>query len=107
SAVSAVTTGGVWLGWGRSRALHAQPGPTLQLRFAAMQVSPHALPVVHTRQQLRVTGVCVGGGAGATVGAGGGAGAANASRCRGGGGGRGARAALELAAAPRMAPPAP
>ena len=45
-------------------ALHAQPGPTLQFRLAWIHVSPHALPVVQTRQQVLVGGTAGGGGGG-------------------------------------------
>ena len=31
--------------------LQAQPAPSLQVRLREMQLSPHAFPVVHTRQQ--------------------------------------------------------
>jgi len=40
--------------------LHAQPVGVLQLLLAAMQVSPHALPVVQTRQHSRGVGSGVG-----------------------------------------------
>lgn len=38
-----------------SPALHAQPRPLLQFRLRAMQVSPHAFPIVQTRQQALVS----------------------------------------------------
>ena len=37
--------------WGEPYRLHAQPGGKIQFKMAGIQVSPHAFPSVHTRQQ--------------------------------------------------------
>ena len=37
--------------WGEPYRVHAQPGGKIQFKMAGIQVSPHAFPSVHTRQQ--------------------------------------------------------
>src|SRR5438045_653814 len=68
-------------------ASQAQPAGWWQVRFAAMQLLPQALPVVQRRQQA-----CPDDGADVAVGLGGGGGGGGAAAGGGGGGGAGAAA---------------